>query len=96
MVHSDRRAPLLECFVDDNYNNSGDCYIEEIEDTQSWLRMVGKGGLIKCTNDFYAYLRVVEMISKTMITSAFEENTHSETCDLEAMTEAVVAAVQRS
>ena len=96
MVHSDKRAPLLECFVDDNYDNNGNCYVEEIEDTQSWLCMIDRGGLIKCTNDFYAYLRVVEMISKTMITSAFEENKHSETCDLEAMTEAVVAAVQRS
>ena len=95
---SEEQLALLECFVDDNYDNS-DCYVEEIVDSQSWLRMIDRGGLTKCTNNFYAYLRVVEMVSKIMITSAFEEIKHLHTCcDLEAMTEAIVkdTAVQRS
>ena len=95
---SEEQLALLECFVDDDYNNS-DCYVEEIVDSQSWLRMIDRGGLTKCTNDFYVYLRVVEMVSKIMIKSAFEEIKHPQTCrDLEAMTEAIVkdTAVQRS
>ena len=49
----EEQLALLECFVDDNYDNS-DCYVEEIVDSQSWLRMIDRGGLTKCTNDFYA------------------------------------------
>ena len=97
---SEEQLALLECFVDDSYMyDNSDCYIEEIVDSQSWLRMIDRGGLTKCTNDFYTYLRVVEMVSKITITSAFEEIKHPQTCrDLEAMTEAIVkdTAVQRS
>ena len=37
---------------------------EEILDSQAWMRMINRGGLTKCKNDFYVYMREVEMACK--------------------------------
>lgn len=63
---------VLDCFVDadhDELEGSTDSDDnDDVADTHIWVNSINRGGLIKCTNNFYSFLRAVELELKCSLT----------------------------
>ena len=81
----------MEFFVDDSAvdKNSDDSSPHEEIETQSRLRMVDRGGLTKCSNDFYIYLGALEMSCKVKLEESFNQPEVSHR-DLQLLAEAIM------
>uniref|UniRef100_A0A1X7V571 Uncharacterized protein n=1 Tax=Amphimedon queenslandica TaxID=400682 RepID=A0A1X7V571_AMPQE len=74
---NEEQLALFDFFVDDSADvkNTDDDSSphEEIKDTQSGLRMVDRGGLTNCSNNFNIYLRALEMSCKIELEQSFNQ-----------------------
>ena len=76
----DELLPILNSFLEDDdptvtgeadespsKENEAD---DEHADVRLWLISINRGGLLKCTNDFFSYLRVVELEMKKLFSTS--------------------------
>ena len=54
------KEELIDTFIEEDMEDSDD---DEECSTKDWLKLIDRGGLTKCTNDFYIFLRAVELYS---------------------------------
>lgn len=51
---------IMDSFIEES-TDSDNIEIEDDCDAQNWLHIIDRGGLTKCNNDFYIFLRAVEL-----------------------------------
>ena len=62
---------IIDYFIEEGTDTDN----EEIEDdcnAQNWLNIIDRGGLTKCTNDFYTFLRAVELELKSLLEKSLD------------------------
>ena len=57
----------LETFKESDELNEDDDGNHDLESSRDWFNMIKRGGLTRCTNDFYCFICNVELIVKTLL-----------------------------
>ena len=58
------KEELIDTFIEEDMEDSDD---DEECSAKDWLKLIDRGGLTKCTNDFYIFLRAVELELKSLL-----------------------------
>ena len=65
MENANELLLILEMFKE---SDEIDTDKDDIDSSREWFNMINRGGLTRCTNDFYNFICNVELIVKTMLT----------------------------
>ena len=58
---------VIDNFVEKGDEDSIGVIDDDVEDGREWLNSINRGGLVKCTNDFYTFLRMIELEVKSIV-----------------------------
>ena len=67
MENANELLLVLETFKESDELNKDDDGDDDIESSRDWFDMINRGGLTRCTNDFYSFICNVELIVKTLL-----------------------------
>ena len=57
---------VIDNFVEEDEDSRG-IIDDNVEDGREWLNSINRGGLVKCTNDFYTLLWMIELEVKSIV-----------------------------
>ena len=71
MKGKDEIISLIDSFIEESTTavlvNNEDSTEDNHLNAQNWLQLINRGGLTKCTNEFYTFIRSVEMELKDIL-----------------------------